>query len=397
MQRKVVADIKTTRINKLQEILIEHEIDCALILYHRDVYYYAGSARPASLAVTPDDAVLFARRGTSWIVSESSVRDIREGGLTSISAWMKDKGLQKGKIGTEMDIVPANLYLRMREGFPGARFTDISPFILGQRLVKDEEEIESIKGACRIVEAAHRRLPEILKKGMTEFDLAAELARIARLHGHETFAIPRKRMETEMPYVHLLSGESTKIMGGYGQVVTGSGLSAAFPYGPSKREIKTGDVVVLDIAGMNGGYHSDMARTFCIGKAAPEILEAHSTLVSIQTAMLEEARPGNTASGLYETAIGRAGELGWSDYFQGRKNRKDTFAGHGLGLEVDEPPFIGPKEETVLKKNMTFTTELFIVHPDFGEVKLEDTLLLTDDGPQFLTILERKVTEVQEF
>ncbi|MCK4237043.1 MAG: aminopeptidase P family protein [Candidatus Krumholzibacteria bacterium] len=382
------------RIKKLQKSLIEHEIDSALMIYHRDVYYYAKTARPASLAVTPDDAALFARRGTSWIIPESSVPDVREGGMSSILDWLKKKGVAKGKLGIEMDLVPANIYLRIKNEFPDAVIKDISPIVLDQRLIKDEKEIESIRGACRIVEETHRHLPKVLKDGMTELELSAELERVARLHGHETFAILRKRMDTEMPYMHILAGESTKIMGGYGQVVTGTGLSTAFPYGSSRREIRAGDVVVFDVAGMNEGYHSDLARTYCIGRAAPEILEAHWALVAIQSAMLETARPGNPASRVYETAVEKAGDLGWADYFQGHGKQRGAFVGHGLGLEVDEQPLLSPKDETVLEKNMTFTTELFIVDPDFGEVKLEDTLLVTDDIPQFLTRLEREITEI---
>lgn len=382
------------RIEKLQESLVEREIDCALMLYHRDVYYYAGTARPASLAVTPDSVVLFTRRGGSWIAAESPVQDIRDGGMSSILDWMKEKGVQNGKLGMEMDLIPANIYLRVREEFPETSFMDISPVILEQRLIKDEGEIESIRGACRMVEESHRYLPLLLKEGITELELAAELERVVRMHGHETFAILRKRMETEMGYALVLSGESTKIIGGYGQVVTGTGLSAALPYGPSRRKITTGDVVVFDIAGMNEGYHSDLARTYCVGEANPKILEAHTALVAIQSAMMEVAKPGSAASQLYETALEKARELGWEDYFQGYGEGKGTFVGHGLGLEVDERPLLSPTDETVLRENVTFTTELFMVHPDVGEVKIEDTLLVTDEGSEFLTSLAREVVEV---
>lgn len=382
------------RIGKLQESLIEGKIDCALMLYHRDVYYYSGTARPASLVVTPDSAVLFTRRGVNWIGDETPIEDIREGGLGAILEWARANGVRRGAIGIEMDIVPANTYVRLRSELPEARFVDISPTILEQRLVKDERELESIRGACRIVEEAHRRLPDILKKGMTELELSAELERVARMSGHENFAILRKRMETEMGAALVLSGENLAIMGGYGQVVTGTGLSTAFPYGPSRKRIEAGDTVVFDMASVNEGYHADLARTYCLGRANPKVLEAHDALVTIQSAIREAAKPGSTASRVYEAAIARAGELGWGDYFQGRGEQKGTFVGHGLGLEVDERPLLSPRDETVIRENMTFTAEIFIVHPDFGEVKLEDTLLVTNDGLEFLTHIERVVTEV---
>ena len=382
------------RIEKLQQSLAEREIDCALLLYHRDVFYYAGTARPASLAITPQHAVLFTRRGTHWISAESRVRDIREGGLSTIFEWTRENGASKGRIGIEMDLVSANLYLRMKEELPSVTFTDISPITIDQRLVKDESEIEAIRGACRIVEESHRHLPRILKAGATELELVAELEKVARIHGHESFAILRKRMETEMGTALVLSGENLNIIGGYGQVVTGTGLSTAFPYGPSRREIVAGDTVVFDIAGMNAGYHSDLARTYCVGRAGKTALEAHDALKDIQSTIMKAAKPGKTANEIYDMAIARADTLGWADYFQGFGEQRGTFVGHGLGLEIDEPPMLAPRDETVLRENMTFTTEIFMVHPEFGEVKLEDTLRVTANGAEFLTDLDREVMEV---
>jgi Xaa-Pro dipeptidase len=391
----MLTGIPMDRIEKLQKKLAEQSIDCALVLYHRDVFYYAGTARPAALAVTPEDQVLFARRGFELARAESAVKEVREGGLSAIIEYIGERGLERGRLALEMDIVSATMYLRLREVFPDSEMVDVSPLLLEQRMIKDAEEIESIRGACRMVEEAHRNLPGIARTGMTELELAAELERIVRLEGHETFAILRKRMETEMGYALVLSGASTKTMGGYGQVVTGNGLSSAFPYGPSRKKLEEGEVIVFDIAGLHGGYHSDLARTYFLGRAPARLLDAHKALVSIQQAMLEEARPGVPVAKIYQTARERARDLGWEDYFQGRGKEQATFAGHGLGLEVDEPPLLSPKDPTVLEENMTFTTELFIIHPDFGEAKLEDTLVVTSDGTEFLTRLERKVFEIE--
>jgi Xaa-Pro aminopeptidase len=293
-----------------------------------------------------------------------------------------------------MDLVPANMYLRLKELLSGSRIVDVSPLILKQRLVKDNEEIDHIKAACRVAESAHSRLPEVLRPGMTELELAAELEHAARLAGHETFAILRKRMETEMGYALVLGGESTKTIGGYGQVVTGNGLSRAFPYGPSNRSIEHGDVVVFDIAGLSNGYHSDLARTYFLGKTPSLALEAHAALLAVQSEILREATPGAVARDIYDSAVRTAAKHGWQEYFQGPEEQRGTFVGHGLGLEIDEPPLLSPRDETVISEGMTFTTELFIVHPSFGEVKLEDTVLVSKDRTELLTSMERRVFEV---
>jgi Xaa-Pro dipeptidase len=382
------------RIERLQESLAERQIACAVLLYHRDVYYYAGTARPAALAITPSHSVLFTRRAGELVAQESRVTDIRQGGLRAIKDWMTGQGLQGVCVGVEMDVIPANMYLRLKELMPGSALVDISPLVLKQRLQKDQEEIKHIKSACRVAEKAHHRLPELLRPGMTELELAASLEQEARLAGHETFAILRKRMETEMGYALVLSGESTKVIGGYGQVVTGTGLSCAFPYGPSKRKIRKGDVIVFDTAGLSQGYHSDLARTYFMGRAPGQALEAHAALIAIQSEILSAARPGALSKDIYEKAVKTASELGWRSNFQGFGEKRGTFVGHGLGLEIDEPPLLNPADETILKENTTFTTELFIVHPDFGEVKVEDTVVVGRDETEFLTRLERRVFEI---
>jgi len=122
--------------------------------------------------------------------------------------------------------------------------------------------------------------------------------------------------------------------------------------------------------------------------------DAHAALLAIQAAIREAAVPGAVSSSVYEAAAGKARDLGMQDYFQGYGEQQGSFVGHGLGLEVDELPLLSPRDTTVIKENMTFTTEIFILHPDFGEVKLEDTLRVTDKGTEFLTELEREVTEV---
>jgi Xaa-Pro aminopeptidase len=386
--------MKLDRIEKLQKELVENDISCALLMYHRDVYYYAGTARPATLVVTPRESVLFCRRARDLTCQESRVRDIRLGGLSAIMEWIAAAGLAGEQVGVEMDLLPANMYLRLKDLLPGFIIMDVSPLILKQRLTKDQEEIEYIRMACRVAESAHNRLPEVLRPGMTELELAAELERAARLAGHETFAILRKRMETEMGYALVLGGESTKTIGGYGQVVTGNGLSRAFPYGPSNRSIEREDVVVFDIAGLSNGYHSDLARTYFLSKSPSLALEAHAALLAVQSTILSAARPGAVARDIYDSAVRTATEYGWQEYFQGPEEQRGTFVGHGLGLEIDEPPLLSPKDETVLRENMTFTTELFIVHPSFGEVKLEDTVLVTEDGTELMTRIERRVFEI---
>lgn len=376
------------RIKKLQSKMMERGIDAAILMYSRDVLYYANTARPCNLLITQDDATLFVRRAYEFVQRETCIENLKkDGNFAQIKQQLESTGIQKGTIGLELDVIPAKFYLNLKKTLPEFNFVDISPLILEQRMIKDEREIKHLKKSCEQVEKAQAKAREVIRKGMTELELAAEVEAELRRNGHEGH-IYYRRFDAFLHYGTLSSGNNLYKITGFAFVVTGVGLSLAFPHGASKRIIKEGDLIVIDLGGFHHGYYSDHARTYVVRDVNKKQLEVFRELKEIREEILSNLRDGIAADELYRIALKKARETKYGKYFQGYGENKGEFIGHGLGLEMDEPPVIGAREKIVLKANMVVTVELNTIIPKWGAVKLEDTLVVKKDGYELLTKTE---------
>ncbi len=378
------------RVKKLQSKMMEKEIDAAILMYSRDVLYYANTARPCNLLITQNDSTLFVRRAYEFVEKETwiSKENLRKGGdFAMIKQELENLGIKSGTIALELDIIPAKFYLNLKKTLPDFNFVDISPLILEQRMIKDEKEIKYLKKSCEQVEKAQARAREAIRKGMTELELATEVEAELRRNGHEGH-IYYRRFDAFLHYGTLSSGRNLYKITGFAFVVTGVGLSNAFPHGASKRIIREGDLIVIDLGGFHHGYYSDHARTYVVRKANRKQLQVFNELKEIREEILSNLREGIGAEELYRIALKKALKTNYGEYFQGYGENKGKFIGHGLGLEMDEPPVIGSKEKTELRANMAITVELNTIIPKWGAVKLEDTLLVKKDGYELLTKTE---------
>lgn len=176
------------RISVFQDTLRQNDMDACLVILSRDVFYFTGTAQPCILIVTPDHYCLMVRRAFDFVRKETFVEPekLLEGGdFNAAFQWLTDHGISNGKIGLELDIIPAGLYLKIRRIFSGFDFTDVSKLIFKQRMIKDENEISWIKQACQIMDLGHQRVIQTLEPAMTELDLAAEIEFIHRKNGHD--------------------------------------------------------------------------------------------------------------------------------------------------------------------------------------------------------------------
>lgn len=220
-------------------------------------------------------------------------------------------------------------------------------------MVKDQDEIEQLAFAGAAIDRVHAAVPELLKPGRTERDIAAELhALILREHSRTDF------------------------------IIVGSGPNGADPHHEySDRVLEVGDPVVVDIGGTVGaGYHSDCTRTYVVGgaeRADRDFARAYETLRRAQADAVAAARPGMTAGDLDAVARGRINEAGYGTYFTHR-------LGHGIGLGLHEEPFIIARSETVLQPGMAFSIEPGIYIPGKWGIRIEDIVVLEDDGARRL-------------
>lgn len=394
------------RLIELCRLMDETGIDAALLLHPRDVLYYAGTVRPASLLVVPGSdpsrpgqsptasrAILYVRRGLEYARTESTVDCVEPMlGFSSITAAVAELGLEGGVLGTAFDVASAQLYQRLKDAFAAWGFADISSLVLDQRAVKDEGEIAATRRAAAVADAGHRALSQAAAVGASELELAAEVERAMRLAGHEGFQ-PLRHPEARGGGVLLVSGENLAVRGGFGLVVTGAGLSPGSPYGVSRRKLREGDLIVLDVGSTFGGYTADESRTFVLGQPA----RVHQTLFAVtretEEAVLEVLRPGVPVADVYGLAEAVV-DQGAPPCFAPGSLTLPGFVGHGLGLELDEPPVLWARDETCLREGMVLAIEVEVSAPEEGLMtKLEDTVVIGSDGCEILTDAPRRLIE----
>ncbi len=382
------------RIKELCARMAQAGMDAALLTHPRDVLYYAGTARPAALFVAPHSAILFIRRGLEYARREATIERVEPmTGFSSITAAAAELELRRGVLGVALDVTPAQLYLRVTDAFPNWKIQDISSLVLEQRITKDEGEIASTREAAAIADAGHEALPYFAKPGMSELALAAEIERTIRLAGHGGYQQLRYP-EARGGGILLMSGDNLSVRGGHGLVVTGAGLSPGTPYGPSHRVMQSGDIIVVDIGSTYGGYTADESRTFVLGKATEAQEALFAVTLATEKAVLKALRPGAKIAEIYETAQSIV-DQGAPPYFAPGSLTLPGFIGHGIGLELDEPPVLWPREKSSLQEGMVLAIEVEVSAPEAGTmVKLEDTILVDADGYEMLTVAPRELIEV---
>jgi len=168
----------------------------------------------------------------------------------------------------------------------------------------------------------------------------------------------------------LSSGKNLFKVSGFANTITGIGLSAAVPAGPSWSTIHTGDLVIIDIPTCSRGYHCDQTRTYFLGHPPGEVTDLFSRLKEIFNQAILTLKEGVTGRQLFEATHSRAKRLGVAQYFLGLPRRRANFVGHGIGLDANEPPTLFHNSDVRLLKNFVLTIELHLTHPEPGAVVL---------------------------
>ena len=215
------------------------------------------------------------------------------------------------------------------------------------RMIKDAAEIDALRKAGAAIDRVHARVPEFLVPGRTEADVAADIAEAIVAEGHSEVAF----------------------------IIVGSGPHGADPHHEcSDRELRAGDIVVVDIGGpYEPGYNSDSTRTYSIGEPDPDVARRYAVLQRAQQAAVEAVRPGVTAEQVDATARDVLAAEGLAEAFVHR-------TGHGIGLSVHEEPYIVAGNDLTLEEGMSFSVEPGIYFPGQWGARIEDIVIVTADG-----------------
>lgn len=383
------------RISRFQSLLRREDIHAAIILQLIDRFYFSGTIQEGVLVIpATGDPRYLCRRSVQRARTETPLEVLPFKSLKEVPLSLGSPGSFRAlRLGLELDVIPAALFTRFSVLTQSADWQDLGPLVREVRAVKSPYEIERVRAAGIQVGKVIDTARETLTEGIREVDLASTLEKRARELGHQ--GILRMRgFNQELFYGHIISGEHSSLMSHLDAPSGGMGINPSVAQGAGFRTIRRGDPVSVDFVGCVDGYLIDQTRLMVIGDLDAELQEDFEKARTIQDRLIDAARPGSKWSGLYDVAIMAAAKLDISHRFMGPPGEQVRFVGHGVGLEVDEYPFLAPKLDRELEPGMVLALEPKVFHPDKGIAGIEDTFLVTDEGLERLTVTEREIIKV---
>ncbi len=381
------------RVAKLQELLKQQDIDGVVIIQNVDLFYFSGTIQQSHLFIPAEGKPLLLVKNTYERAREESALDniVYLDSLKDLLPALQSYGFNGYRtLGLELDVLPANLYLRYQELFKPANIADASHLIRTVRMIKSDYELEILREVNKTQSQIFPFISANIREGMSELKLAAMIDAFYREKGHPGLMRVRG-FNTELHQQHVVSGSNTTPSYFWG-AVGGRGVGPAFAQGASDKLIGRDEPVLVDIGFNVDGYSLDQTRIFCLGKLPDHLARAYQVAIEIIEQIKQLAKPGVPCGRLHELAQQIAGASPFAKHFTGYPNPL-TFCGHGIGLEQDELPVIGYKFKTPLEPGMVFALEPKFTFPD-GAVGIENTYLVTQDGLETLTVFDEGVQYV---
>jgi len=315
--------------------------------------------RPCLLLVSPT--------GETFLMPVLNAEGSREETDISFHTWSDEEGPDRAlhaalegigagaakKVALD-ETMRADFALLLLSALPSAEYTFTAETVGALRMRKDEGEYAAIKANALIADRAMQKAFASIRAGMTEEELAAEI----RAH----FAA---------------EGAPAQFW------IVGSGPNSAFPHHHAgNRRLQEGDAVVIDIGGRKDGFPSDITRMAVVGRPPEGFGQIQTIVEDAVRAALALARPGVKAKEVDAAARKVITDAGYGEYFVHR-------TGHGLGIDGHEPPYITATSETVLEEGMVFSIEPGIYIPGRFGIRLEEIVILRENGPEILSSLPR--------
>ena len=376
------------RLGRFQAGLRDADLAAALVVQETDLVYLAGTGQSAHLLVPAEGPpTLLVRKTYERARDESPLARVeRFASLRELPAALASVGVEGGRIGLELDVLPAAQYLGYVRRLPGFELADCSALLRRLRAVKSPWELERVQRAAEMLSEVPEWMARHARPGLTELELAAELERELRLAGHQG-PIRFRAFNNELFYGSVLSGPSAAAPGSTETPIVGPGPNVAVSKGASHRPIERGEPILIDFAGAWDGYLADQTRMFSLGPLDASWHELYAHAREILAAVAGAARPGVPPSGLWELAREAAGD---NPGFMGGV----SFVGHGFGLEIDELPVLAPGFDDPLEPGMVFALEPKFVVAGEGAVGIENSYVVTEDGVERLTTATEELVEL---
>ena len=376
------------RCKKLQDLMAGQGLDAVIVVQNADLFYFTGTTQSGCLYVPAQGQPIYmARKEFSRARMESGLKEIVPfGSMKEIPGILAQFGYPEPKrIGMELDVVPVGFFERYKKVHPHAEYLDATPLIRQVRMIKSHYEIHLMKEAADQVHRVWQRAGEIIRVGATDLEIAAELEYTARKDGHQGL-VRMRGFNSELFYAQIFSGTDSAVPAYADTPLGGLGLNPSFGQGAGLKRIERNEPIIIDFAGCVDGYLIDQTRVFAIGGISERLRRGYDDMLAVQRRMTEIAVPGASWGAVYDECLALASEMGYADNFMGSKGSQVSFIGHGLGIEIDEYPFIARGfTDMRLEAGMAFAFEPKVVFPGEGAIGIENTFYLSNDGLKQLT------------
>ncbi|WP_043638663.1 M24 family metallopeptidase [Nonomuraea candida] len=326
---------------RLAELLPAREVHALLVTSPVNVRYLTGLA-------SSNAAVLVRADGTALLATDNRYIEVaRTLDVPSVEASDVAGRLAEPGVGIEAASMSVAAYQRL-----GAGLVPLDPVVELLRAVKDEDELDRVRTACAITDQAFADVSATIAPGMTERELAGLLDRRMGELGADKPAF---------------------------DTIVAAGENGAVPHhAPTERELRVGDLITMDFGARYQGYHADMTRTVSLGPPAAWQRELYDLVAAAQRAGRHAVTPGAGAGDVDAAARSVIAEAGHAGHFR-------HGLGHGVGLEIHEEPFLGPSRTGRLEDRVPITVEPGVYLPGRGGVRIEDTLVTREGGPELFT------------
>lgn len=362
------------RLETLKQWLNDENIGAAFINSTENVFYLTNfhtdpHERLMGLFVFPDAAPFVVVPGmearqvkdAGWQYEVIGYSD-HENPWNFIQQAIKERGVKGNKVAFEKEVLTYGRSEAFLSIFSNAEVVNAEDKLNEMRVVKDEKEIEIMRRAAKMADFGVEVGVSALREGITEMEVLAKIE----------YELKKKGIR-EMSF-------STMVL---------FGEKAGDPHGnPGDRKLQPGDFVLFDLGVVLEGYTSDITRTFAYKSVSDKQREIYDTVLHAELASLEASKPGNRIGDLDQIARDIITEAGYGDHFPHR-------IGHGLGINVHEFPSMSHLNDGILKKGMTYTIEPGIYVPEIGGVRIEDDVLITENGYETLTKFPKELKIIE--
>ena len=377
----------TLRQRRVQQFIAAMQADACIITSPVNQYWLSGFVFDGYLLLYPEgEALLFIRRPAG--ITDGRAISIRK--PEQIPSLLCEAGYAlPRRLLLEADQLTFNSATRLQAAMEMPETLNISGELRRLRSVKSDWELNQIRESAQLHRQVYELIPSLYRRGMSDLELQIEIEREMRLHGSVgIFRSFGENMDIFMG--SMLAGDNAQAASPFDYALGGGGISPLLPLGANGTKLLPGMTLMVDMAGNYRPWMDDMSRTFAIGEVPDLAFEAHQLSIDIIRTLEQTAKAGTPCADLYLLAVEMVREKGMQSYFMGT-TQQAKFIGHGVGLEINEPPVLTSRSKEILLTGMAIAVEPKFVLPGIGPVGIENTYIIHENRMENITLCEEEI------